>query len=231
MPHSTVDFSVRNDFKKTTLNIAGRPTVVLTRKNIRSKSKHARDISIRYKFSTSTLFFAPAVAMTGVLGFLLVVFIFSRTDWVLVRDEEEMERQKKIGEELKKISQAHSTIAKNYLALQGLYNDVCRGAVDDVNSKRVSISESLAKDERLLEAAGERLCNLKPDVTPTVKDLSELLKQKREYAMRFLSIEKAFHSGDMQRSNYEQEMKRTVPVSKTLSKDVSNLFQKLTGNH
>lgn len=231
VPHRTYDFVVKQERRKSSLSFTGRPTVILQADNVRSRSKHAGKVEIKYKFASSNLFIVPIVGVSSVLAFIIGLVVFTRLDWVLVHDEAENDRKRNIKVEMKKVLQAQSSIADSYLKLQQLYNDVCRRTADDVSARRRAITETLVKNEGILEEASEKLGGLRAGTSDVMKKLLDSLKQKREYSMRFISMQTAFDSGDLQQSNYEQEMKRTVPVSKTLTKEVSNLFEEVTANY
>lgn len=225
--HPTIDFTVSRESTHTTLSYFGRPTLVMTRRNIRSQAPHVRDLVVHYSFSRSKLLIAPALVAGGFLAFCLAFAVFMRTNLVLVHDTEGEKRQRSVRDEVEKIATAHASIYSNYFALQQLYNDVCRGAAANVDEKRARIADNIKKQERVLGDIGHKLRSLNSAIADKLQTLSGLLTQKREISMNFLNIENSFHSSEMSKTKYEEELRRMSPLSQTLSIDVADLFQSI----
>ena len=228
VPHRTIEFDSKMESEWTTLSFSGRPTIVLSQKNIRTNAPHAHNIVVRYSFSKERLLIAPAYVITGLIGFLTIMLIVSRSNFVLVEDEDENERRSAVSKEVKKIRELYDEISEAYAKLQEVYNEVRTKKAKNVDSNRTSASNNLVKHEEAMKRIANRLRELDSDVLASQVDkLIAALVKKRDYSMRFVSIERAFKNEDMNRSDYLDEMSRNARPAMNLSKQILSLYEKI----
>lgn len=228
LPHRSLKFDTVEESTRTTLSYAGRPTLILSRKNVRSQAPHDRNIVIRYKFSPSKLFIAPTFIVTGLIGVFMVVLYLSRSNFVLVKDLAAEKRNADTLVEIDQLALVYNTISVKYKQLQILYDEISGGEVDDVNTKRTELSKDIVKQEQVLVKIAERLRPINPKLAAEVKLLIEKLLKKREYSFRFVSMENSYRGGDMSEGNYRKEMGSKKTAAKELAVEISNLFQKVS---
>ena len=227
-PHRTIQFDSKTELEWTSLSFGGRPTVVLTRENVRSQAPHVRNIVVRYSFSQERLLIMPAYVATVLIGILAIIWIFSRGNFVLVHDESEDKRLALVDKEVKKIEDVYSEVSSSYTKLQELFNDVRTKKAENVDSNRTAITNTLVKHEEALKRIAIRLRELNSDVLGgQVEKLVATLVKKRDYSLRFVSIENAFKNEEMTRNNYIDEMARIATPAMKLSKEIVSLYQKI----
>lgn len=229
LPHRSLNFDVVEESSRTTLSYAGRPTLILSRKNVRSQAPHDRNIVIRYKFSSSKLFIAPSFIVTGLIGVFMVVLFVSRSNFVLVKDVEGEKRKVATLVQIDHLAEVYDTISVMYKQLQILYYEIRGGdGVDDLNTKRTELSKDIVKQEQVLVQIAERLRPINAELAGEVKQLIEKLAKKREYSFRFVSMENSYRVGDMNEGNYRKEMGSKRDAAKELAVEIANLFQKVS---